>query len=188
MPSPGLQLSLPHSSSSSSSFGPALQDPPPRDAQELPVLLMQLPDVLGLLGREEASAALGRHKLDVQALCGAGGRDHGSVTPSQPPAAPSPATIPAPSDPSLAPDATARPRSPPRPPPTPPSPSPATKRVPASSAVARNSSSGLCSTAERRSGPLSPTTSLACSCRDRHRRYPVNPGSLSPPPHPGPYP
>lgn len=45
--------------------GPALQNSPPWDPQELLVLLMQLSDTLGLVSREQASAALGRHDLDV---------------------------------------------------------------------------------------------------------------------------
>lgn len=44
------------------------QHPPPRDAQEPPVLLVQLLDVLGLLRREQPGAALRGHELDVQPL------------------------------------------------------------------------------------------------------------------------
>ena len=33
---------------------------------------MQLPDTVCLLGREQASATLGRYDLDVQTLCGKG--------------------------------------------------------------------------------------------------------------------
>lgn len=46
---------------------PALQNSPPWDAQELLVLLVQLPNALGLLCREQPRA-LGRHNLGIQAL------------------------------------------------------------------------------------------------------------------------
>lgn len=56
----------PHSAKGQPS--PALQNSPPWDAQELLILLVQLPNTLSLLCCEQARAALGTHDLGIQTL------------------------------------------------------------------------------------------------------------------------